>query len=138
MDEKCYGEQIRKSIDDLDQSLRELQERHIKAAFFLGYTREAVKYSGDRLLNYITYAGDPQDIPGVVDPSVRFYESLKGEAHDEISRSSLSDRRIRTIASSATSVSSSTGVMSDITGHSSPVVFSGPTSAFRLEDRREE
>ena len=138
MDKDFYRQQIRKSIDDLDCSLRELQEKHIRAALFLGYTREAVGYSGDRLLNYIVHAEDPQDIPAVVDPSVRFYETLKAEVDNEIFGASLSDRRIRAIASSATSVLTSTGAMSDITGHSSPVVFSGTTSAFRIEDRREE
>lgn len=138
VDKEFYRELIRKSIDNLDRSLLELQEKYIKAALFVGYTREAVRYSGDRLLNYVTYAGDPQDIPEVVDPSVRFYESLNAEVQEESSRASLSDQRIRAMASSATSVLSSTGAVSDMTGYGSPVILSGTASAFRLEDHREE
>ena len=70
MNRGIYRKLIRKSIADLDCSLCDLQERHIRAALFLGYTREAIKYSGDRLLNYVNNARDDYDIPEVIDSSV--------------------------------------------------------------------
>jgi hypothetical protein len=138
VDKDFYIEQIKKSIEDLDHNLKELQEKHIRAALFIGYTREAIKHSGDSLLNYVSYAGDPQEILGVVGPSVRFYESLNAEVRDEISRTSLSDQRIHAIASSATNVLSSTSAVIDLTGDSSVLFFNGTTPAFQLEDRHEE
>jgi len=136
VDKESYQQQIRKSIEDLDRSLLELQEKYIRAALFLGYTREAVRYSGDSLQNYVTHARDVDDIPQIVEPSIQFYNTLKAEVDDEMERASFSDHRIRAIASSATSVFTSTGAISDATGYSHPVLFN--KTAFSLEDHREK
>ncbi|MBN2324873.1 MAG: hypothetical protein JXQ30_14175 [Spirochaetes bacterium] len=136
MDKEHYQQLIRRSIEDLDRSLKDLQERYIRAALFLGYARDAVKNSGDNLMNYVTHTEEAIYIPQIVDTSVQYYHALKAEVDDQSEKASFSDRRIRAIASSAASVTTSTGAISDATGYSHIVLFDN--TAITLEDHRDE
>lgn len=136
MDRKFFQDKIRKSIDELDQSLKELQERYIRSAMFLGYTREAIRESGDNLQNFIVSTPNDEDIPDIIDPSVKFFESLNTEVNASFVNTSLNEARIRAITSSAASAVNSTGAISESTGYNFPIIFNG--TAFTIEDRREE
>ena len=64
---------------------------------------------------------------------IRFYGTLKAEVDDELSKTPFSDRRIPAIISSAASVFTSTGAISDLWKPKSEWEDKNPNAVWRIE-----